>query len=139
MISKELLTTYSNSKGSFTMLQTKDDLLPLSFTKSYISVINPNITKGFYRHTAKVSNLICIKGTIRFYYLVNNHFEYFDVTEDLLEIVKISAEEWYGWKNLSDEPSWLLNICYEGEDNQESRQDPEILNGWFGRELDDKI
>lgn len=88
--------------------------------KAYISTINPNEMKGFYKHSNKISNLLCLKGRVRFFFSSSNSID-LDASDPVL--ITVPANIVYGWKNISSEVAWLLNICFLGKDNHEERFD----------------
>ena len=88
------------------------------FSEAYISEINPSRIKGWTLHKNKISNLIVVKGHVKFVFLTSqkpNKFITFELSalennNYLYSRICLQPNVWFAFQGLHSKVSRILNI-----------------------------
>jgi len=82
------------------------------FAEAYFSWINPGVIKAWKRHNQMTMNLVVPVGNVRFAFTVGNEeFLCETIGEDSYQRLTIPPGIWFGFQNMSETPSLVLNIA----------------------------
>lgn len=112
------LNIIESGKGNIRHILNKDKEGFDSFSEAYITEINPFAIKGWTLHKNKISNLIVVKGHVKFVFLISQNPEKFIVHElssleskkDLYSRICIQPNVWFAFQGLHCKVSRVLNI-----------------------------
>ncbi len=112
------LNIIESEKGNIRHILNKDKEGFDSFSEAYITEINPLAIKGWTLHKNKISNLIVVKGHVKFVFLISQNPEKFIVHElasleskkDLYARICVQPNVWFAFQGLHCKVSRVLNI-----------------------------
>ena len=112
------LKIIESEKGNIRHILNKDKDGFDSFSEAYITEINPLAIKGWTLHKNKISNLIVVKGHVKFVFLISQNPEKYLVHElssleskkDLYSRICIQPNVWFAFQGLHCNVSRVLNI-----------------------------
>ena len=84
------------------------------FGEVYISSINANVTRAWKRHKLTSQYFIVPIGEVKFVFLIDrvvkNKFKEIIIGEKNYAFINVPKNVWYGFSNLSDQPSYIINV-----------------------------
>tara|TARA_B100000989_G_C19426350_1_gene420940 strand:- start:128 stop:571 length:444 start_codon:yes stop_codon:yes gene_type:complete len=112
------LNVIESEKGNIRHIINKNNEGFDSFSEAYITEINPLNIKGWILHKNKISNLIVVKGHVKFVFLISQKPEKFIVYElaaldskkDLYSRLCVQPNVWFAFQGLHSKVSRVLNI-----------------------------
>tara|TARA_X000000368_G_scaffold378502_1_gene332935 strand:- start:489 stop:914 length:426 start_codon:yes stop_codon:yes gene_type:complete len=94
------------------------------FGEVYISSINANVTRAWKRHKHTSQYFIVPIGEVKFVFLVDqderNKFKEIIIGEKNYAFINVPKNVWYGFSNLSDQPSYIINVINRPYNQDES-------------------
>lgn len=116
------------------MLRADDPEMDVRFGQVYMTTAYPGVTKAWHYHKLQTDHFVCVKGMMRIGLYddrensptkgLTNTF-YIGVHNPM--IIEIPNLVYHGFKCVSDEEAWVINIvteCYNYEDPDEFRLPP---------------
>ena len=96
------------------------------FNEAYFSCIKPNKIKAWKRHLKMTMNLIIPVGKVHFNFYDNDKMILVNTTigEDNYARITVPPMIWFGFKGLSSNTSYVLNISNELHDPLEIERKP---------------
>ena len=96
------------------------------FKEAYFSTIKKNKIKAWKRHLMMTMNLIIPVGKVQFNFYDNNKklLKNTIVGEDNYCRITVPPMIWFGFKGLSSQTSYILNISNESHDPLEVEREP---------------
>ena len=96
------------------------------FKEAYFSTIKENKIKAWKRHLLMTMNLIIPVGKVQFNFYDNNKnlLKNTIVGEDNYCRITVPPMIWFGFKGLSSQTSYILNISNESHDPLEVEREP---------------
>ena len=112
------LNIIESKKGNIRHIIDKDKKGFDSFSEAYITEIKPLVIKGWTLHKNKISNLIVVKGHVKFVFLISQNPEKFlvhelaalDSKKDLYSRICVQPNVWFAFQGLHCNVSRVLNI-----------------------------
>ena len=108
-----------NKKGNIFKLLDEHKNMNKKFSEIYITSVKFNQIKAWKKH--KITNLhfILLNGKIKFTSYKKNKFQSHVLNKPLSHIIKVSRNEYFGFKGLSNSLSKILVISDEVHDSEE--------------------
>jgi len=110
--------------GEISKLLDKSNKNFYGFGELYTSSIKKNQIRAWKKHKKMKSNLIVIKGTVKFV-LIDNDFKYsisFILSENKLQRLSLYEDVWFGFMGMSENDNTILNLAsIEHDENEISR------------------
>lgn len=112
------------------MLRSDDDVFE-RFGQVYMTTIYPGVIKGWHMHLKQDDNVVCVKGMIKL--VLFDDREGSETSRELMELflgenrpvlVHIPRGVYHGWKCISDDEAFVINIpteLYDYESPDEHR------------------
>lgn len=112
------------------MLKRDDDVFE-RFGQVYMTTIYPGVIKGWHMHLKQDDNVVCVKGMIKL--VLFDDREGSETSRELMELflgenrpvlVHIPRGVYHGWKCISDDEAFVINIpteLYDYESPDEHR------------------
>ena len=96
------------------------------FKEAYFSCIKPNKIKAWKRHLRMTMNLIIPVGRVHFNFYNNDKIILVNtiIGEENYARITVPPMIWFGFKGISSETSYVLNISNELHDPQEIERKP---------------
>ena len=139
MKKKKLKIIKSNDGSVMHVLRKNEDEF-ISFGEAYFSTVNYNSIKAWKLHTRMTLNLVVPKGEVLFYFLDNrkdsrsyNKFEKIILSEENYFRLTVPPNIWFGFKGVSRNISFILNIANMVHDPDEvlRKNIDEIDTNWI--------
>lgn len=108
-----------NKKGNIFKLLDEHKNMNKKFSEIYITSVKFNQIKAWKKH--KITNLhfILLNGKVKFTSYKKNKFQSHVLNKPLSHIIKVSRNEYFGFKGLSNSLSKILVISDEVHDSEE--------------------
>ena len=117
-----------NEKGKLFHVMRSDLPFFEKFGEVYISVTNPNVIKGWKFHEILRQNFVVPVGEVKFVFFDNRPDSptkgsicELITGEDNYYLIKVPEQIWYGFKTISDKPSYIVNCATHPHDPAESK------------------
>ena len=108
------LKIINQSKGNLFKGLSINDNNYFGFGEIYFTSIYPNLIKGWKKHLKMTSNIIVLKGNVKFVIIEelkeNNKFNKVVLNEKNRQILTIFPNNWFAFQGLGDEESLVTNI-----------------------------
>ncbi len=130
-ISIKRLNPFLDNEGElFEALRADDSLFDGAFGQNLVSIVKPNVIKGFHRHERQKEYTTCIKGNILYVAVTETPKEpliqKFLIGEDNRILIMTPPGIWHGYKALDKEAVVLytMNRPYNPADTDTAERDP---------------
>ena len=104
------LTIINNDKGDIFRALRKNEVDFSQFGEAYFSTIHKNVIKAWKKHLQMHSNLIVIKGAVKFVCFDGKDFVSHILSREHYDRLSIEPAVWLGFQGLEDE-NIILNIA----------------------------
>ena len=121
------LNRIMDERGYLQEIMRNDDDQFTEFGQIYITTTNPGVIKGWHYHKEQVDNVCCIKGNIKLVLWDGKEIKEIFLGEDNPKLVTIPKGIYHGWKGISKDPSFILNMpdkAYDYKNPDEVRVNP---------------
>lgn len=137
------LRTNADERGALTEMLRNDDAIFEGFGQCYFSVSYPGVIRAWHYHRKQTDYFCCLKGMIKLPLYdgregsaTHGEINEFFIGEQNLAVVKIPIGVMHGFKVISSEPAYLVNlptVAYDPSDPDEYRvpyDSPDIPYDW---------
>ena len=113
IVSKKLNIIKKDEGSIFPILKSTSDFFE-GFGEVYISSIKSNVLRAWKRHKNSNQYFVVPIGEVKFVFLIENkndyHFKEVIIGEKNYSFIKIPNNVWYGFKNISNNTSFIVNV-----------------------------
>ncbi len=115
------LKIFNNDLGNILRIMRKSDKNYQGFGEVYISFLNPNSAKGWKLHTKNYTNICIPVGEVKIviYKDIESFEGEFILGESNYQMLKIPNNYFFGFRNLKDSKSMIINFSEEEHDSKE--------------------
>jgi len=142
-VATKRLKVIPDERGRLMECLRSDDELFIKFGQMYVTTTLPGVVKGWHLHRGQWDNVVCVKGMIKLVLCdgrkgspTEGQIDEFFIGEHQPMLVRIPPEVWHGWKCVSPEEAYIVNVptevyVYDAPDQDELPSDtPEIPYDW---------
>jgi len=97
-----------------------DDELFIKFGQVYLTTTYPQVIKAWHYHKLQFDTFVCIKGMVKLVCYdareeskTKGEVNEFFVGEHNLSLIQIPPMVYHGWKCISENEAWVLNVVTE--------------------------
>ncbi len=113
IVSKKLNIIKKDEGNIYPILKSCSDHFK-GFGEVYISSINSNVSRAWKKHKNSHQYFVVPIGEVKFVFLIeeeeNHHFKEIIIGETNYSFIKIPNNIWYGFKNISKNTSFIVNV-----------------------------
>jgi dTDP-4-dehydrorhamnose 3,5-epimerase len=125
------LRVVPDERGHVMEMLRSDDEVFEKFGQAYITTIYPGVVKGWHMHLEQDDNVVCVRGMIKL--VLFDDRDGSPTRQEIMELflgehhtvlVHIPRGVYHGWKCISDEEAFVMNIStelYDYDDPDEHR------------------
>ena len=128
---KKLKSFFDKEGELFEVLRVDDKLFGGKFGQNLMSIVKPNIIKGFHKHSRQTEYTTCIKGNILYIAVTENPeqplIQKFIIGEGNRILIKTPPGIWHGYKSLNNKEAvvlYTMDSPYNPEDTDTEDKDP---------------
>lgn len=122
IVSKKLKLIKKNQGNIFPILKSSSNHFQ-GFGEVYISSIDYNVVRAWKRNKFSSQYFVVPVGSVKFVFLTDEKkkiFEEIIIGENNYSFINIPPNVWYGFANLSDNTSFIVNVLDKPYDPDES-------------------